>query len=486
MYLGVAPILQLSSEHFRVGPVLMEDGVPEAGAYYQDGTVVDYAVVMRRLPEEATLASLIQAHQATPKLMREVAHTIAHFHMMTPTNPDIASFGDEQTIRQNWEENFHQIHPYVGRVLKQADYEKLRCYVTRFMHTHGQLFAQRLAQGRIRDCHGDLRLQHIYVLPTTNQTPVPSILLLDRIEFNERFRYGDTASEVAFLAMELEVARHHGLATIFLQSYAAEARDPDLYILLPFYSCYRACVRGKVTAFLLDDPEIGPEQRKQAGQEASELFAFAVRTTSSNSYQPLLLCIGGLMGSGKSTLAHALQQHFAYPLFSSDIIRKELTQQRLTEPQAERFVEGIYTPACTRKTYETLGQRALSCLEQGQAVIPDASFSQRAERQRLMRAATAWGAKVVFIECICPPEVALARLGSRWQRHFVDTSQETSPAAVLASNGRPNLYAVQAAHWEPFEPALEPHVTHILLTTTPPPTEMVQQLLPMLQRERIS
>ncbi|GHO76771.1 kinase [Ktedonobacter sp. SOSP1-85] len=483
VYLGVAPILRCSGEHFRIGPVIASDELPEAGTHYQEGIVIDYAVVMRRLPEDATLASLIQAGQVTPEMMREVAQTIAHFHMATPTNASIITFGDAQTIQQNWEENFRQIQPYIGRVLEREAYDALRRYVAQFLQAHGPLFTRRLLQGRIRDCHGDLRLQHVYVLLTTNHSPTRHILLLDRIEFNERFRYGDVASEVAFLVMELEMAQHHDLAMNFLQVYIAETGDTDLYTLLPFYICYRACVRGKVTAFLLDDPEIETNQSRQAIQEASDLFAFAVRTTNSDTHHPLLLCIGGLMGSGKSTLAQALQQHLSFPLFSSDVIRKQLTQQSPAMHQAEHYGKGTYTPSWNRKTYAALAQRALLYLEQGQSVILDASFSRREERQVLARAAMPLGARIVFIECVCPPEVALARLHGRWQSHFDGTNHEASPEAVQASDGRPDLYAVQAAHWEPFESALEPWVTHILLTTTSPLVETVQQLLTKLPLE---
>ena len=486
VYLGVAPILQCSPERFRLGPALTEDQLPEAGARYQEGTVVDFAVVMRRLPEDATLASLVQADQAGPELMYEVARTIAHFHMTTPTNAFIATFGRKRTIQQNWEENFRQIYPYIGRVIAQEAYDVLRRYAAQFLRTQGPVFARRIAQKHIRDCHGDLRLQHVYVLPDANQvTAARRILLLDRIEFSERFRYGDVASEVAFLVMELEMAQRYDLAAAFLRAYLAETRDPDLSTLLPFYTCYRACVRAKVTALLLDEAEIGSEQKQQADKEAKELFSLAVRTVKSGVGQLSLLCIGGLMGSGKSTLAHALQQRLSWPLFSSDVVRKQIAQRQSIPPQAPSYEEGIYTPSWSQKTYEALGKRALSCLELGQSVILDASFSRREARQLLACEAERYGARTIFIECICPPEIALSRLGSRWARHFEGASQELPPEAVLASDGRPALYARQAAHWEAFEPTAETRVTHIPLTTTSPPAVVVQQLVTALQREGI-
>ena len=118
------------------------------------------------------------------------------------------------------------------------------------------LFSERVHQGHIRDCHGDLRLQHIYVLDHETTTPHHQLVLLDRIEFNERFRYGDVASEVAFLAMELDVANRADLAQTFIESYRRETGDDTLCEILPFYSGYRAYVRGKVSSFQLDQPEV--------------------------------------------------------------------------------------------------------------------------------------------------------------------------------------------------------------------------------------
>lgn len=107
------------------------------------------------------------------------------------------------------------------------------------------LFASRVRDGYIRDCHGDLRLQHVYLLDTPDEARVLSheIVVLDGIEFNERFRYGDVAGEVAFLAMELDGLHRPDLSRAFIESYAVATGDKGLRKLLPFYQCYRACVR---------------------------------------------------------------------------------------------------------------------------------------------------------------------------------------------------------------------------------------------------
>lgn len=199
--------------------------------------------------------------------------------------------------------------------------------------------------------------------------------------------------------------------------------------------------------------------------------------------RPLLLLVGGLMGTGKSTLAHALQQQLGCPLFSSDIIRKDLVQLRLNIHPMEPFEGGIYSPIWTQKTYEALCQRAHECLQQGQSVILDATFSCRANRQMITRTALTSDANVIFIECVCPRELAIERLSRRWSKR---SHGEKPYEASNASDGRPDLFDPQATRWESFEPALEPHMTHIVLSTTDPLQEMLRTLVDTLQRHGAS
>jgi aminoglycoside phosphotransferase family enzyme len=100
-------------------------------------------------------------------------------------------------------------------------------------------------------------LQHVSILnaPDVLASRPDSIVALDGIEFNERFRYSDVASEIAFLTMELDAAQRPDLSRAFVDSYVPATGDDALQELLPFYHCYRACVRGKVASFQLDEVE---------------------------------------------------------------------------------------------------------------------------------------------------------------------------------------------------------------------------------------
>ena len=411
IYLGIAPVIICSDKRWQFGPTCSADHVPEPSTCYQDGIVVDYAVVMVRLPDEATLASLVQKGTATPQLLAEVAHVLAAFHASTPTDQHIASFGSLENIRTNWEENFTQIAPYIGRTIDAPTYDLIVLYARQYMEHRASLFYERVHQGYIRDCHGDLPLQHVYVLDHDTATPHRQLALLDRIEFNERFRYGDVASEVAFLAMELDAASRTDLAQAFIESYRKETSDDTLSELLPFYSCYRACVRGKVSSFQLDQPEIGEVYRKKAWQEAEGLFKLAAHYAHAPS-MPQLIMIGGLMGTGKSTLAHALQDKLGWSLLSSDSIRKYLVQLDPAEPQTEAFGQGIYSLDWTVRTYAALRQEAAKVLASGRSVLLDASFLRQIDRQVIAHEAIQHGAQAFFVEVHLPTSMHTAAAGT--------------------------------------------------------------------------
>ncbi len=474
VYLGVAPVLAFAHDTWRFGPTLPVDEVPEPGNLCEGGKVVDYAVVMVHLPDEATLAARIRNDTISPASLQEVARYLAKFHTSTRTDERIASFGMLDNVRLNWEENFEQMRPYVGRTLDADIYRHITTYVQRFMRDRAALFAERIRDGRIRDCHGDLRLQHVYIFDEAmaSGSEQSRLAILDCIEFNERFRYSDVAAEVAFLAMELDNANRSDLGQVFVDEYIQATGDETMGEMLPFYMCYRACVRGKVTSFQLDGTEVPEAQRSTAQQEANEFFRLAAHYAAGPT-RPTLLMVGGLMGTGKTTLARAFQHQMYWPLLSSDMIRKQLAHLDPAQPQAEAFGQGIYSKEWTARTYHVLREEAGMLLARGRSVIIDASFLRRADREAAARAATILNADAVFVECVCPHEVVLQRLAQRWQRR-VESSQHSSEHT--ASDGRPDLYEQQRQAWEAFHPDEARSIQHIVITTTMPPVVNIEQI----------
>ena len=250
-YLGVMP----RSRH--------EGGISIGG----QGKAIEYAVKMRRLPQEAMLDVLLANDKVSPLMLTGVAEKLGEFHQKAETNASISAFGDLDTITENTEENFTQTEKYIGHTISPEKYQHIKAYTNHFIAENTDLFRKRIANGRIRDCHGDLHAAHICFCN--------GICIYDCIEFNDRFRYCDVASEVAFLAMDLDHYGRTDLSHHFVDVYVARSQDEELVTLLNFYKCYRAYVRGKVESFKLDDPHISNEEKARILVVAGNYFELA-------------------------------------------------------------------------------------------------------------------------------------------------------------------------------------------------------------------
>jgi len=231
------------------------------------GEVEEVAVKMKRIPEELLLDKLLERGQVDREMMRTLSERLARFYASAETNDHIKSFGKPERIKQDADENFEQTEKYVGAVLSRPVYDEIQKRTNEFFKNREPLFHRRIDSGRIRDCHGDLRLEHIFW--------GKEIAIFDCIEFNERFRYTDVAADIAFLAMDLDYHKRSDLSDDLIQSYIETSSDREALHLLDFYKCYRAYVRGKVESFRLDDPHIPDAEKKGAVARAKNYFELA-------------------------------------------------------------------------------------------------------------------------------------------------------------------------------------------------------------------
>jgi hypothetical protein len=231
------------------------------------GETVEYAVKMKRIPQEKMLSKLLEKNKVDNELIGRIAKIIAEFHSKAETNRRISEFGSLAIIETNWEENFDQTKEFVGTTISTTDFKLIRERINDFMRRNVSLFEKRIAEGRVRDCHGDIHSGNIFI--------ADRIYIFDAIEFNERFRYSDVASDIAFLAMDLDFKERTDLSNFFVKRYVEYSGDQGLMRLFPFYKCYRAYVRGKVTSFKLKDPNVGDEEKRAAIKEAKAYFKIA-------------------------------------------------------------------------------------------------------------------------------------------------------------------------------------------------------------------
>jgi aminoglycoside phosphotransferase family enzyme len=233
-----------------------------------EGEPVEYAVKMKRMPQEKIMSRLLEENKVDDKLIDKIAKIIVDFHSKAETNSKISEFGSLAAIGANWKENFEQTEEFIGKTISADDFKLIRGKVEDFMKKNTPLFKKRIAENRVRDCHGDIHSGNIFI--------TDKIYIFDAIEFNERFRYSDVTADVAFLAMDLDFKKQTDLSNFFVKKYVEYSGDEELRKLLPFYECYRAYVRGKVVGFKLKDPNVRSEEKSMAKKEAEAYFKLAV------------------------------------------------------------------------------------------------------------------------------------------------------------------------------------------------------------------
>lgn len=394
----------------RLAPTIYLDVVPisldDSGSLSLGATdnVVEYAVYMKKLSLDKMLKILLAQGKADERTMDAVAGKIARFHAAAQTGGAIDEMGSEKIIRHNHEENFAQVAPFIDVTIPAYQYAFIKEYVHEFLATNASLLEKRVAAHKIRDCHGDLHLEHICI--------ADEIIVFDCIEFNERFRFSDVAAEVAFLTMDLDYNGYPRQAEDFVRSYLNYSGDTDLHRLLNFYRCYYAYVRGKVIGFRLDQKEIPDHERTEISQIAAKYFDLAY-TYAARLEKPALILTAGLIGSGKSYQARNLAMRLGAKVIRTDVLRKELLQIAPAEKHFESFGQGIYSSDISKRTYEKAVELAAQKIAQGKPVIIDASFRKRADRALAVNMAARLGVPFYVVECVCPDDMVKIRLEKR-------------------------------------------------------------------------
>jgi aminoglycoside phosphotransferase family enzyme/predicted kinase len=390
MYLGVEAVVR-SPAGIRIGG---------------DGEVVDWVVVMRQLDQELLGPRVLARGELTAERLEAVVDQLVPFYQRARTGEGVDEFGEVEAIRFNTDENFNQTEEYVGKLLSRERFEHIREWTDAFYVDHESLFRRRIHNGRIRDSHGDLHLGNIFF------TDPPTIF--DCIELNERFRCGDVAVDLAFLAMDLDFHGRPELSTRLVDRYVELSGDVDLLDLLDFYKAYRAYVRGKISCFTQSDPHLDADVRRLHRNLARRYFGLAYRYTGGVA-RPAIVVLYGLMGSGKTSLGRYLRERLGWHLLSTDAVRKQLAGVSADTRVWVPYNEGLYSPDMNVRTYAEVCRRAENLLAAGFPVVVDGAFKTRGDRDPVIELARRTGARLLFVETWCGPDEQRRRLEKRQQ-----------------------------------------------------------------------
>lgn len=441
VYLGTVPV----TRH--------PDGCFQLGGDAEDA--VDWAVHMRRLPDADRVDMRLADGRLTHTDIELLAGSIASFHQHARCDNETAQFGTVEAIRVNVEENFAQTHETISAHLTADEAHEIEERQRGFLARHADLFRARIAADRVRDGHGDLRLNQMYI------DDDGQVRILDCIEFNERFRYADVAADVAFLSMDLSWHGRADLAEHLLSNYARVSGDYDLYPLVDFYQSYRAFIRGKVSSTLATDEGADLTTRTRAAEETRRYYLLALAAERPAVLTRAVVAIGGIIASGKSSVAAQLAAEMGTAVVDSDTTRKNLLGVAPTEPLHDAPWAGAYTPEMTDRVYREVFRRANAVLETGRPVVIDATFGAADHRADAFALAARHNVPFFFVECRTDQERVRDRLIAR----------ATKPGV---SDGRLEILDDTSARWEPVD-ADSPGV-HLLLDTSQPLDRNIDQL----------
>ncbi|MEX2208382.1 MAG: AAA family ATPase [Myxococcota bacterium] len=420
VYLGIAPVGRERGV-FRLGA--LGEGLSELA----DGASgAEHLVVMRRLPDGRDALSLLERGMLGESHVDAIASRIADFHARhgmgapAPIAPEAWLARVLGPVRESFGE-ITRSDPFGARA--RAAGARAEALLAR----HGQRLERRRASGRVVDGHGDLHLAHVW-FERDGEAP----LVIDCLEFRDDYRQIDAASEVGFLAMDLEYRGRRDLAERFLRRYAEASDDYDLYGVVDFFLAYRAAVRAKVACLAARDEAVPEPQREAAARSAEQHLALA-EAALEDPRRGAVVAMAGIVGTGKSSVAQALADATGGVVIASDRVRKRQAEL----PASARGHAELYTDLRSEATYAGLLERAAPVVLSGRVAILDATYTRASFRRELRAWASDHALRAFLVESSCPEPIVRARLEAR-------AREGRDP-----SDAGPELYASSAAGYEP-------------------------------------
>ncbi len=254
--------------YLEVLPITEQNGEIKIGG---SGEVVEYVLKMIQLPPDGLMTDQLERGEVTKDIVDQLASSLVKFHEKAESSEQISSHAMPDKLAERWNEQFSQTEQFVGIVIGRRDFDFLRESVEKFIEKNQPIFLQRIKEGRIRRCHGDLHSGNIFVIDGRPQ-------IFDCLEFNEAYASIDTIAEVAFFAMDMDYHGRNDLAEFFIEKYIEYSGDKEGKALLSFYKAHYASVRGMVTSLRLKE-KMDADERNPIREKARRYFKLTLEYT---------------------------------------------------------------------------------------------------------------------------------------------------------------------------------------------------------------
>ncbi len=387
-------------------------GSPDQPKLAGVGSVIEYAVKMRRFPQEQLLNRLLAKNLLTPSHIDQLADTLAKFHVSAAISTAADNFGSAKVSCQLAMENFTQIKSLPDSTTDQAMLDALEKWTAHRCEQLHDIFETRKRQGYVRECHGDCHLGNAALING-------AVTLFDCLEFSENLRWIDVMNEVAFAYMDLQDRAHPEFAQRFLNCYLELSGDYAGLSVLRFYAVYRAMVRAKVYGLRAQQAEIEKNKVVDLLKQHRGYLALAKQLTTDS--VPVIIITHGFSGSGKTTLTQFLLEFIGAIRLRSDVERKRLHGLPNVAHAGADVQQGIYTSEATALTYRRLLELTESIIGAGYPVLVDAAFLKRSQRDAFRQLAVTLNVPFMIID-FTASEMTLRQRVSQRQRQLKDAS----------------------------------------------------------------
>ena len=355
------------------------------------------ATLMRRLPDGQRLGARIAAGVDVRSEIREIARTLAAFHLRANCGPLIAQSASPVAIARRWHDSLSVVERFTDTVLESRTVAAVRALADEYIAGCTPLLHHRMATDKVVDGHGDLLVDDVFCLSDGPR-------ILDCLEFSDDLRYCDVVSDVASLAMDCERLGAPGLSDLLLREYASYTADTFPTSLAEHYIAYRAVVRCEVACLRHEQGDAGSADTARLLLDLAHRHCLLAR--------PTLVLVGGPPGVGKTTVAAAVGDVLGWTVLRSDEVRREVLGGDQWAGSAE-WLSTRFSAAATEATYTEMVERAGRLLGLGESVVLDATWSAAPRRDEAERIARDSRAAFVALRCDAPASVAEQRVGRR-------------------------------------------------------------------------
>ena len=347
---------------------------------------LEWAVRMHEFAANARLDRQVMQNHVSVIDMQDLGESIARTHDRAPVASRDGPFGTVDSVCKPALDNFQSLKQDCPDQDLQNQLAVLERWNAVEIDRLESDLQERLENGRIRECHGDLHLANLVRIDAR-------IVAFDCLEFNTALRWIDVISEVSFLVMDTLVHGKSDLAYAFLNRYLEVSGDYAGIALLRFYLVYRCLVRAKVNAVL--------HSQLPESSDLAPITRYVELATSlaQPSEEPTLIITHGLSGSGKTWLTDQLTVQLPAIRMRSDLERKRLHGLSDLESSGSELASGIYSSAAGEQTYKHLASMSRACLSGGFNTIIDAAFLHREQRSMFLAVAEDLHVPIVILDC---------------------------------------------------------------------------------------